>query len=640
MRKRKFFVKDKETEHYFIGKIEDLNRSENHKNFIFELNKFIEENDLNNYKEELLRIIFLIKASDVLIDCNGDFHNIELLNTLRLMRRKAKDIEVINSINTFLADIKLINKISKRLKPQTLNYIHIINKMNYYIYDQLEQIDEFERTSIQTNLNNIIELQHSIENLVETVSKCLAHLNLNEVNLTDLNKSIKGLNKNSLSFQSYQEIVNCWKYANASITRNRLSRKIVVNGINDFFRTFIANRTINLENRQLPSKIHQRLKLSKSEAIVAGLGEEIFSDLSSIRNEETFRSRLSKLKNQKIYNIRLIDLADFFVQLKKKYSFGNAPFVKFDGISSFELPYNDLMNLLNRLSFRYDLFDSPFIMIKGSYYVYIPAIKTIDPVHVLYCLLKNDKKWQDQRGESFEDEIYNSINNYTFAKSEGVGKKRNKLKFRRDGKEHEIDAIVIDDDNIPMVLECKTFSNAYSIRELRIELDKIYSKKYALKFKEHFDAVQKYNSKILTFCDKNLKSNRSFNHLMKQKFNWSGAYCLLVSNLIFPTEIIKDLQEKYNISVIFEFDFKKLVDHRSLYENKAFTAPDLNKIMLNKLLIDNDINLTQNNIKAISLSQPVKKMFYSRNSIKNVVIPEKLKAGLYKYKNIEYHYYL
>lgn len=640
MSKKKFFVKDKETEHYFIGKLEDLNRSENYKNFIFELNKFIGENDLNNYKEELLRIIFLIKVSDVLIDCNGDFHNIELLNTLRFMRRKAKDIEVINSINTFLADIKLINKISKRLKPQTLNYIHIINKVNYYIYDQLEQIDELERTSTQVNLNNIIELQQSIENLVETVSKCLAHLNLNEVNLIDLNKSIKGLNKNSLSFQSYQEIVNCWKYANASITRKRLSRKIVVNGINDFFRTFIANRTINLENRQLPSKIHQRLKLSKAEAIVVGLGEEIFSDLSSIGNEETFRSRLSKLKNQKINNIRLIDLADFFVQLKKKYSFGNAPFVKFDGISSFKLPYNDLMNLLNRLSFRYDLFDSPFIMIKGSYYVYIPAIIAIDPVHVLYYLLKNDKKWQDQRGESFEDEIYNSMNNYTFAKSEGAGKKRNKLRFRRDRKEHEIDAIVIDDDNIPMVLECKTFSNTYSIRELRIELDKIYSKKYALKFKEHFDAVQKYNSKILTFCDKNLKSNRSFNHLMKQKFNWSGAYCLLVSNLIFPTEIIKDLREKYNISVIFEFDFKKLVDHRSLYENKAFTAPDLNKIMLNKPLIDNDINLTQNNIKAISLSQPVKKMFYSRNSIKNIVIPEKLKEGLYKYKNIEYHYYL
>ena len=353
------------------------------------------------------------------------------------------------------------------------------------------------------------------------------------------------------------------KYGNAAIFEK--NNEIVINAITEELKTYLANIQINSEKRQENILLHLNDLSHLDSYAFQGLATIFYLNIKPRIEDysDDEKAEIEFYSNQNLFGIELKKWIKYLIWLVIK-----ATSLKVNSDRNFiKLPTCDFLNdselriMVEKLTFSrsekksVDLFDKPIIYGK---YLYLPSIIHLDPVYVVSILMREDqaknvsingqnKMWKDIIGYSLEKYYYKLFikNNYEC---------QHTVKHKNG---QETDILVKDKDDIPVLIECKSFRNPHSLKDYIIQIDKMYSSAYLRHDSEHisyFKNVGIKNSKDSAFKGK-------MNGLKK----WRYSYGIFLSNIIFPSNYCKIWNRETNLFFIYDNDMYKLINDKPCY---------------------------------------------------------------------------
>jgi len=601
----KFFKKNNDN----IAKIEDVNKScrYNEDFYLGAYDFFVVNNNCDDV-EKISRFVEILRISDVFIDDFGEVVDRKFIKILQHIKKNNSNTIVQNEIDDFLYGISILRIIRDRweisYEDDILGSIEILNLLNGCLH-----FPQF---------NNLGEL----ENLVEIISRFLAKvIKSGNYSIEMLNGTKSGNLETIQRIIAYNSIVEYWKYTDAKITV--LKEIITIDGDTEISKGFIVSRDRLSNNRQLASSIHKSISLSKVEGALFGLSECFFKGLGSIDSENLFKKEIYRFGRKRLSGVRLYDWLECLYGIKEEVSksglYNGNLFVRLREIVNNSYPDKELEVIANNLLFdfkkisEFSLLDRPIVRIKDEDYVYIPAIKVLDSIHVVDSLMVKEKEFLNLRGKNFEKEIFNDVRKRIFC-VRSYGDKE--IRFKENGKNHEIDLIGRDNEGKAIFIECKTFKTPYNMRDYRLALDRIKTKNYLIHTQEHHSAFFKYGKNILAKFN-HLTKNEELKILVNLVTDWNDSYSIFISNIIFPKNKIAYWSKKYEINFIHWFDVNKLFSGLPLNQEYGWrinsSTGEAYPVLLSSFkngYIGNDI--CKKNIENINKIQPIMKLWESQ----------------------------
>lgn len=630
----------------YIAKIYEINNDI--EKFYVSTKEWLEGNLDNNIfikinNQSILRLLNLLKYSDAIIDDHGNFSNVKWKNILKLMKKQNIDDYVKENIVKFEKDLLVISEIiSEYLNLDLTNQYKIVSKINYDFDNMINHADSFNGKFITESIEkNSFLLSVIIRQIIK---------NKNELDIFKLNAKTNS----NISLDSFHIliIIKMWKYGDASINKKnkfigklrkllgRRSPKIQIKADTEFVKSFVINRELTTNNYNLMSNLNAYNTKSIEEFVkndISGLSEMVFAGINTVDSLDKFNVSINEFKDNILFGIKIYDW------LRAMYVIKLHILNNIKDIDMF-IPLEDILNIDNEIfkiiiqkttfnlsdfrSMDIDLLDKPIVHINGKYYVYKPAIFAMDPKVVIYKIMRQDKNWNNKIGYNFEGEIENDL-------IDSEKQFLHNVRYRDDGIEHEIDFITEDEDLRNVFIECKTFTIPYSLKDYRLNLDKLYSSKYIEHAYNHFNSLKKNKNhkNILKKLEKN-NSNTKYEFINKQ-VNWENMYGVFTSNYILPNSYLKEFDEDMNY--VYWFDIHKLFHKIPLNELHMYR---INKDKIEPFnILNKNIKIrqefTKEIINNISINQPSKDNV-DFQFIKN---PRTLSIGEQSVGNINYTYY-
>ncbi|QNQ83125.1 hypothetical protein FP435_01055 [Lactobacillus sp. PV037] len=132
---------------------------------------------------------------------------------------------------------------------------------------------------------------------------------------------------------------------------------------------------------------------------------------------------------------------------------------------------------------------------------------------------------------------------------------------------------------MPVLIECKTFTNPHSLKDYINQLDKMVSSGYLKKDTNHIHYFQSIGQKN---SDDNV-----FKGEMKRLKNWDKSYGIFLSNIIIPIKYKSKWKKVSDLIFVYDIDLYKLLTNRDLLNKDFIWLPyaDLKrKIELERIL--------------------------------------------------------
>lgn len=573
-----------------ICALEDVNK----KSEIF-YNEVIQYLNSNKHDfNKIDRILNIIKSSNLLIDDygNGTSTKNKYLKIISKIIQGDFQPRLKNKASIILKDLENLKNIKKEItKSKVLDYGDNFNQV-------LSAYNSYLESKHLQSINEKMEIN------CQSFSRRLAS-NLKRV------KSIKDLEKlNSTNFDRnldmFYNIIEVWKYGNARIIRE--NERYIIDSVNDICATYIVNRNENLDLRQKNSKYCYSLNKSAPYSWglyqLKGIAENLFYKLPALPNNKKENELYKKFGESTLYGIPIKEwldilniiqynceiLTEVFLFLKKNKLFlkidymisGNIPsdfanlpvfWIKVINAYLKPIPNNylkDIKKITEKLTYRRDIMDAPFILGK---IMYLPTCYCIDPVYLVTRLMENTKKWSNKKGHWFEEYVVDFLRESGY----GIEKKENTISDKSGKK--EIDIILTDDTQAHAIIECKIFSNPHSIKYFLYENDRMRTSLYlehASKNFEYFESKVKYND----------------------------SYRVFLSNIIFPIKNIEEWKSEINANFIYYLDIYKLSKGVSI-----------NELMESKNIINNlqfNSGISKINLQVLNKFRPA--MIQRKNS--------------------------
>lgn len=573
----------------YIGSIIDINKDKEY--FLKKVKLFIETLNSTSNCKIVKRLVDLIKYTDIYFDDCGIIQNSEYRNILTEIKEKMTNDGIISCIENFEREFNILIAIREKWDIKEL----LGN--SEYNYKLIQAISNRLKKNIERK--ELKEIAKSLRDDIYLVSKSIHRLvKQNKLNPVRLNFSSTD-NYNFPKLDEYIYMFQLWKYADAKIDED--GNRIFINGVNDVSRSFVITRNLNQENRRLSADLQKNVQKERVYGELRGVSEEYFKGYPVFRNSEDILVNCGKLHN--INLTKWIKFLNYLINLcKKNFLTSNKLFLK---INENQLG-KDQLKMLVYLRFSIDLLDKPVIHIKNKDYLYIPLGIVMDPVHILSEMLK--KEWQNNRGHNFEKEIRRILN--------GKYKKNDfNIKFKNG---REIDALIEDDQKRPLFIECKSFSDPFSFKEYRIQIDKMYSSKYL----EHASKNYLYIKKIL--CSKGNHEN-----LKNKYYNSQDTYGLFIANIIFPQKYRDVWRKKYGINFMHWFEFYRLIRKKPLDADYGWKfSPNIRKFHLVCIShIADSVSthyLCKQSVLKISELHPLEQLMMNREKVENRIIKKEI----------------
>ena len=537
---------------------------QNKKIFFDMLCKFVELNktNFNKYDHELIRLLNVLKWSDVFVSRNGSVDR-RYFKLIKKIQRNSHNQEIKLMCSRLMREVKLLEKIRNKVSKEKILEKYSL-KLDFYRI--------LKRNGFNGDFKSIVKKDGIVEEL--------------EVEVNKVNKQLKGMDISKATFQSlnsmefdnkfddtvkFLELVQLWKFGDATI-KKKVFGKFIINATTDILASYLTTMIVNSNLRQWYFNKKRNNKLSTVEQMsVLGLSE-IFFFTSSHETKKLSKNKLYGVSIENwleyLYTIQdLIKWKIFYIHDNQNLFFDISDLNKYVRSSL----QKDIKIIVQRLSLNkttrnIDINDTPFI--KGKY-IFGPQALYWDPIYIVSKIMREDREdvinykidgrkkrvfWKDIIGHAFEDKVTDYFQSMGYRTYHSIWSYEEKNKDQR-----EIDVVIMDQQNVPVMIECKTFINPHSLEKYVFNLDKMISKKYFDKFKTNVNFLKEVGIKNEDFYHRDDKGKVKSLKIISD--HWLDSYAIFLSNLVFPTDFLKTISiQDFNPNFIYWNDLPGLVD--------------------------------------------------------------------------------